>query len=40
MDVSANPLDLLYFTNSTSYKRNDNLKYKENNEEYHRDYQF
>ena len=40
MDVSANPLDLIYFTNSTSYKRKHNVKYKENNEEYLKDLQF
>ena len=36
MDVSANPLDLIYFTNSMYYKRN-NIKYKENDEEYIKD---
>jgi len=40
MDISANPLDLIYFTNSTSYKRKHNVKYKENNEEYLKDLQF
>lgn len=40
MDISANPLDLIYFTNSTSYKRKHNVKYKENNEEYFKDLQF
>ena len=39
MDVSANPLDLIYFTNSMYYKRN-NIKYKENDEEYIKDLQF
>tara|TARA_Y100000389_G_scaffold82656_1_gene79281 strand:+ start:401 stop:904 length:504 start_codon:yes stop_codon:yes gene_type:complete len=40
MDVSANPLDLIYFTNSLSYKRKNNIKYKENDEEYIKDLQF
>jgi len=40
MDISANPLDLIYFTNSTCYKRKHNVKYKENNEEYLKDLQF
>jgi len=40
MDVSANPLDLIYFTNSVSYKRINDMKYKENNEEYLKDLHF
>ncbi len=40
MDVSANPLDLIYFTNSASYKRINNAKLKENEEEYVKDMQF
>ena len=43
MDISANPLDLIYFTNSTSYrkinKKNEENN-KENNEEYNRDLLF
>ena len=40
MDVSANPLDLIYFTNSASYKRINNAKLKENKDEYVKDIQF
>ena len=39
MDISANPLDLIYFTNSTSYRKI-NKKSEENNEEYNRDLLF
>ena len=40
MDVSANPLDLIYFTNSVSYKRKQNIQKKGNDDEYQKDLQF
>jgi phage anti-repressor protein len=39
MDISANPLDLIYFTNSSAYRKM-NKKSEENNEEYNKDLLF
>ena len=42
MDISANPLDLIYFTNSTAYKKinKKNERNNDNSEEYKKDILF
>ena len=40
MDISANPLDLIYFTNSSTYKKINIKKERERDIEYEKDLQF
>ena len=40
MDISANPLDLIYFTNTTSFKKMSKKKYKENQDDYSKNLKF
>lgn len=40
MDISANPLDLIYFTNSSSFKKMSKKKYKENQDDYSKNLKF
>ena len=40
MDISANPLDLIYFTNSTAFKKINTKKNAEKDMEYEKDLQF
>lgn len=40
MDTSANPLDLIYFTNTSTFKKINTKKYKEKEEEYDKNLKF
>lgn len=40
MDISANPLDLIYFTNTSTFKKINIKKYKEKEEEYDKNLKF
>ena len=40
MDISANPLDLIYFTNTSTFKKINTKKYKEKEDEYDKNLRF